>query len=85
MMINLLNFKYLDAGLFMVNFSDGTQSTFDLKNYLATRQGPLLLPLQDESYISRAFIDAGALAWPNGLEISPQRIYELTQSSQCAA
>ena len=26
---------------------------------------------------ARFFIDAGALCWPNGLEISPAKMYEL--------
>lgn len=84
-MINLSHFEYLGAGVFSVNFSDGTQGTFDLRNYLSSRKGPLLLPLQeDECFINGAFIEAGALAWPNGLEIAPQRIYELTQNMQSA-
>ncbi len=85
MMINWLHLKYLGAGLFAVNFSDGMQGTFDLKSDLSSREGVLLQPLQDENYINRAFIEAGAPAWPNGLEIAPQRIYELTQTIQCAA
>lgn len=84
-MISILNFKYLGSGLIAVTFSDCTEGTFDLNSYLSSRHGPLLLPLQDERYVNLAFIDAGALAWPNGLEISPQRIYELVQPIQRAA
>lgn len=84
-MISLLHCRYLGAGLFAVQFSDGAEGTFDLNNYLANRQGPLLLPLRDEDYAGRAFIEAGALAWPNGLEIAPQRIYDLVNVVQHAA
>jgi hypothetical protein len=85
MMISLLNVEYLGNGQFTVDFSDGLHGTFDPSIYLSSRQGPLLLALKDESYIKRAFIEAGALAWPNGLEISPHRIYGLIQPIKCAA
>jgi hypothetical protein len=43
---------------------------------LKQRQGTLLEPLRDAGYFQRFFIDAGALCWPNGLEFSPERLYE---------
>jgi hypothetical protein len=43
---------------------------------LLRRKGPLLEPLRDEAYFRRLFIDAGALCWPNGLELAPARLYE---------
>ncbi|MFI3122480.1 MAG: DUF2442 domain-containing protein, partial [Methylococcales bacterium] len=33
-------------------------------------------PLRDASYFEHFFLDAGALCWANGLEFSPERIYE---------
>ena len=56
-----------------------------MASYLATRSGPLLAALADESYLKRAFVDAGALAWPNGLEISPERLYEVAAFVKDAA
>jgi hypothetical protein len=37
----------------------------------------LLDVLREPGYLDRFFIDAGALCWPNGLEISPARLHEL--------
>jgi hypothetical protein len=54
-----------------LEFSDHTQGVFDAGVYLATRSGPLLDKLRDPAYFSRVFIDADALCWPNGLELSP--------------
>jgi hypothetical protein len=34
--------------------------------------------LRDADYFSRVFVDAGALCWPNGLEISPAKIHALS-------
>lgn len=52
--------------------------------YLATRQGPLLEALREPAYFSRCFVDAGALCWPNGLELSAARLHELANAAQVA-
>jgi len=59
-----------------LTFSDGREGIFDGVEFLK-RKGPLLDALRTESYFNRAFIDAGALCWPNGLELSPARLREL--------
>ncbi len=77
-MIKVLNARLLDAFRLELDFSDHTQGVFDASTYLATRSGPLLDKLRDPAYFSRVFIDAGALCWPNGLEISPAKVHELS-------
>jgi len=59
-----------------VDFSDQTQGKWDAGTYLSSHAGPLLNPLREAAYFQRFFIDAGALCWPNGLELSPARIHE---------
>lgn len=75
-MIKVLNFRFADAARIELDFSDHSKGEFDLAAYLASRSGPLLEPLRDPTYARRVFIDAGALCWPNGLEISPARLRE---------
>ena len=58
-----------------LRFSDGKEGIFDGRELLK-RSGPLLDPLRDENYFKSVFIDAGALSWPNGLELSPTRLHE---------
>jgi Protein of unknown function (DUF2442) len=77
--INVLNARLLDAYRLELDFSDHTQGVFDAGAYLATRSGPLLDKLRDPAYFSRFFIDAGALCWPNGLELSPAKVHELAK------
>jgi hypothetical protein len=84
-MTSLLNLNCLGNGQFSLVFSDGSEGLFDLNAYLAGRQGSLLLPLGDDEYMGRAFIEAGAMAWPNGLELAPQRILEMTKLIKRAA
>jgi Protein of unknown function (DUF2442) len=61
-----------------LTFSNGENGVFDAATYLSEKQGSLLEPLKTISYFQRCFIDAGALCWPNGLELSAQRVLELT-------
>lgn len=61
-----------------LGFSDGKEGVFDGRNLLQ-RSDPLLEPLRDEAYFGRLFIDAGALCWPNGLELSPARLHDACQ------
>ena len=65
-------------------FSDGTHGFFDGSAYLSTRQGPLLESLRDAAYFARCFVDAGALCWPNGLELSAARLHALVANAQTA-
>jgi hypothetical protein len=60
-----------------MTFSNGKTGTFDATSYLAEKSGSLLTPLKTAAYFERCFVDAGALCWPNGLELSGQRIFEL--------
>jgi len=82
--IKLLNVKSLKTHVLELSFSDHSQGVFDGATYLATRQGPLLDALRDPTYFSRCFVDAGALCWPNGLELSGARLHELVNAIQMA-
>ena len=85
MPIKLLVANYIGERRFAVSFSDGSSGVLDIGKYLMTRSGPLLLPLAEEAYLRRGFVEAGALAWPNGLEISPERLYGLSELVRNAA
>ncbi len=74
-MIKLTEARYQGEFQVALRFSDGKEGIFDGRELLK-RSGPLLEPLRDETYFKRVFIDAGALSWPNGLELSPARLYE---------
>jgi hypothetical protein len=82
-MIKLIHAKYIGNFRLQITFSDGFEAVFDgLK--LLNRQGPLLDALRDETYFKRAFIDAGALCWPNGLELSPMKLYDTLELTEAA-
>ena len=53
-----------------LTFSDGSHARWSAADLIA-RDTPLTQPLADPAYFARAFIEAGALGWPNGLELAP--------------
>jgi hypothetical protein len=63
-------------------FRDLSQGVFDGASYLASRRGRLLENLRDPAYFARCFVDTGALCWPNGLELSADRLRELAGGTE---
>jgi hypothetical protein len=82
--IKVLNVKLTAPFTLAIDFSDHTHGVFDANAYLSSRSGPLLDKLRDPTYFQRFFIDAGALCWPNGLELSPAKVYELSNAHALA-
>ena len=83
-MIKVLTASLIDPFKLELDFSDHTHGVFDANAYLASRSGSLLEPLRNPDYFRRFLIDAGALCWPNGLEIAPARLHELCAASTTA-
>jgi Protein of unknown function (DUF2442) len=59
-----------------LTFSDGMNGLWEAAPLLASRETPLTNPLcEDPAEFDRAFIESGALAWPNGLEFAPWTLW----------
>ena len=84
-LIKLLDVKTLTPHQLELSFSDHTRGVFDGAHYLASRQGPLLEALRDPACFASCFVDAGALCWPNGLELSATRLHELVTTTATTA
>ena len=83
-MIKLLSCKWQGDFVIFLEFSDGLSAYFDLNEYILNRHGSLLDPLHDETFAQRCFIDAGALCWPHGLELSPVSLHKLCLVAEVA-
>jgi hypothetical protein len=57
-----------------LSFSDGSAARWNACDILA-RDTVMTQPLTDPAYFARAFIESGALAWPNGLEFSGEALH----------
>ena len=75
-MIKILNATSITPYSIQLEFSDGMKGIWNAETLLNQHQGSLLEPLRKADYFQRFFIDAGALCWANGLEFSPERLYE---------
>ena len=82
-MIKILQASSVAEFTLRIAFSDGAEGVFEGAQLLA-REGPLLEPLRDAAYFARCFVDAGALCWPNGLELSAARLHGLVENAQTA-
>ena len=56
-------------------FNDGSENTIDFERWL---EGPMFEPLKEPQYFRRFFVDGGTVAWPNGADIAPETLYDVT-------
>lgn len=56
-------------------FSDGTAGDVD---FAAERWTGVLEPLNNPAYFAQVIVDpeAGTIAWPNGIDLAPEPLYE---------
>jgi hypothetical protein len=78
-MIKLVAITPVDARNLDLGFSDGSHARWNADDIIA-RDTVLTRPLTDPAYFARAFVEAGALAWPNGLEFSGDTLHRRFQA-----
>lgn len=74
-MIKLVRIEPLSDNSLELHFSDGSHGEWSAVAILA-RATVMTRPLEDAAFFRRAFIEAGALAWPNGLDLSAGSLHE---------
>ena len=73
-MIKITRVEHVTDRVLRLTFNDRTMGDYDLSS-LIERNGPMIDPLKDPAYFARVFLEMGALAWPNGLELSSAAIH----------
>jgi hypothetical protein len=73
-MIKLVRIEVERHSVMRLAFSDGSSGIWSAEDLIA-RNTVMTRPLADAGYFARAFIESGALAWPNGLELSPASLH----------
>jgi Protein of unknown function (DUF2442) len=64
--------KHVRSYLLEIHFDDGTQKLIDISQWF---KGPVFEPLKSLTYFKKFFVEAATLAWPNGVDISPEALY----------
>jgi hypothetical protein len=80
-MIKIIRAEHIRQKILRLTFSDNSWGDYDLQP-LIDRQTELTLPLNDEAYFQRFFLELGALCWRNGLELSPRSIHKKLEECQ---
>ncbi len=74
-MIDVIGIRKLGSHRIEIEFSDGAVGVHDFSGLLG-RAGPMIEPLKDPAYFDRAFIEDGALTWPNGYDWDSTALHE---------
>jgi hypothetical protein len=56
-----------------MRFNDGTEKHVDISQWF---KGPVFKPLRDPEFFAKFFVEGGTLAWPNGVDIAPEALYD---------
>ena len=79
-MIKLIAIESKGEAKLLLRFSDGSAGTYDFAPFIDANT-EMTAPLADANFFSQHFIEAGALAWPNGFDLSAASLYRhLAQS-----
>ena len=64
-----------------VSFMDGLTGIIDLRDWLQSKRidGTIFEPLREEAYFRKVRVELGAVAWPNGADLSPDAMHDAIQ------
>jgi hypothetical protein len=65
--------KYVKDYVIDVTFNDGTHKRIDVSQWF---KGPVFEPLRDKAFFKKFFVEAATVAWPNGVDIAPETLYD---------
>jgi len=69
---SIIKAQYIKDYIISMKFDNGIGKTVDISQYF---KGPVFEALKKKSEFKKFFLDAGALAWPNGVDLAPDALY----------
>jgi len=70
----VISIRYQREYVYRIVFDDGLEAELDFAEYLD--KGPVFSPLRDPDFFRRARVEGGTIAWPNGVDIAPETLYD---------
>ena len=68
--------RYVDGYRLWVAFSDGTEGTVDLADFVARDPRPIVQALRDPHAFSALRVEMDTVVWSNGFDLAPEYLYE---------
>jgi len=65
--------KRVNGFIIAMRFNDGTEKHIDISQWF---KGPVFKALKDPKFFAKFFVEGGTLAWPNGVDIAPEALYD---------
>ena len=83
--VKVVGVEPLEGFRLRVRFSDGLSGVHDFREIVA-ESGPMVVPLRDEAFFKRVFIELGVLTWPNGYDLDAINLHrEMKAAGEIAA
>lgn len=74
-MIKLIAVEPKQGYEILLRFSDGASGILDFTPFIEA-DTEMTKPLRDRAFFKRCFIELGALAWPNGFDLSAGSLHQ---------
>ena len=85
MRTQLKSLRYNGDFQIVFSYDDGLTAELNFENHFQNTSGPVAEPLRDEQLFGQAYIDHGALTWPNGYDVCPDILrYWCEQGRVCS-
>jgi hypothetical protein len=75
----VIRIEYKGGYVYHILFDNNVSGEVDFAGHLG--KGPVFHALRDLELFSRARIEGGTIAWPNGADIAPETLYEMIETA----
>ena len=79
---DITSIEYCGGHVYRIRFDDGLEGEIDFAEYIG--RGPVFEAFADLSFFRNARVEAGTIAWPNGVDIAPETLYEKLRNAKAS-
>ena len=78
---SIVEAHYQSGYIVRLTFDNGTKKSVDVSQFFI---GPVFEPIKEITTFQKLYVEAGALSWPSGVDISPEALYEAEEAQKAA-